>query len=455
MKWMRKKLFKRSLTKDVQRKLLKKIKAIIVKTEKLVDILLVTPHRAVTLDEDIGDEGLVLEASQGVITDETTENPAVDQEVLVVIMRMASVKQQILKMSERRLNHEIIITKGSVRRRRKREMTMKVKKRALIIHERHLNYIQKLNLNNSFLINHILITEIAKKYPPSLRLIVIESKVSKIQVGHLYVVTYKGGSLGREGSHHHVLVPVEEVSKEHLKFTYNNKKGVYQFIEKSRNGTILNGKQVSLLKQEECEPQTLLHGDILEIGRVRLLAHVHEGLSTCNDCEPFNYAQKPQEQSTTKSTSDDLLPPSLTHKEQLKLLQKRYGLEADKYQEKPTGTGNKNYEDRASQRRKKVGSSHDHEKTVQASVNQSISSENKGFKMLAKMGWSEGAAIGKNDSGIKEPVQVKTQSGKIGLGHDAATTSFSSASAGDNKKKQQIWSKTQERYSKLKGNDVD
>lgn len=281
----------------------------------------------------------------------------------------------------------------------------------------------------------------------------IESKVSKIQVGKLFFVTYKGGSLGREGNQHHVLIPVEEVSKEHLKFTYNNKKSAYQFTEKSRNGTILNGKQVSLLKQEECEPQLLLHGDILEIGRVRLLAHIHEGLNTCNDCEPFNYAQKPQEQPTTKSTCDDLLPPSLSHKEQLKLLQKRYGLEADKYQEKPVGTGNKNYEDRASQRRKKVGSSHDQEKTQQASVNQSISSENKGFKMLSKMGWSEGKTIGKNDSGIKEPVQVKTQSGKIGLGHDAATTSFSSVS--DGKKKQQIWSKTQERYSKLKGNDDD
>lgn len=277
-----------------------------------------------------------------------------------------------------------------------------------------------------------------------------ESKVSKIQVGKLFMVTFKGGTLGREGSHHHVLLPVEEVSKEHLKFSYNNKKGVYQFIDKSRNGTLLNAKQVSLLKQEECEPQKLLHGDVLEIGRVKLLAHIHEGLNTCNECEPYNYAQKPQEQAVTKSTSDNLLPPSLSHKEQLKLLQKRYGLEAEKYQEVPSGTANKNYEDRASQRRKKVGSSHDKEKTVQASVDTSISSENKGFKMLAKMGWSEGSSIGKNESGIKEPVQVKTQHGTIGLGHEATATSFSFEG---NKKKQEIWSKTQERYNKLKDDD--
>lgn len=264
-------------------------------------------------------------------------------------------------------------------------------------------------------------------------------------------MTYKGGTLGREGDHHHVLLPVEEVSKEHLKFYYNNKKGCYQFTEKSRNGTLLNGKQVSLKNQEECEPQTLLHDDVLEIGRVKLLAHMHEGLSTCHQCETFNYQQqKPHEQQATKSTSDDLLPSTLSHKEQLKLLQKRYGLQSEKYQEKPTGASNSKYEDRASQRRKKVGSSHDHEKTVHASVDQSISSENKGFKMLAKMGWSEGSSIGKSDLGIKEPVQVKTQTGTIGLGHESAASS-SYSNIGENKKKKEIWSKTQERYNKLKG----
>lgn len=281
-----------------------------------------------------------------------------------------------------------------------------------------------------------------------MRLIVSESKVNSIPVGQLFVVTFKGGTLGREGDHE-VLLTAENVSKEHLRFAYNNKKKVYQFVDKSRNGTLLNGKEISLLTKEECEPQSLHHGDTLEIAQVKLLAHIHEGLQTCDECEPYNYAQKPQEQ-PAKPVEEFM--PSLSHKEQLKLLQKRYGLESEKYKEKQPGMSNKNYEDRASHRRKKVGSSHDHEKTVQASVDKSISSENKGFKLLSKMGWNEGTSLGKSESGIKEPVQLKTQQGTSGLGHENAST-IASFDGTTSKKKQDIWSKAQERYNKLKDDE--
>lgn len=43
------------------------------------------------------------------------------------------------------------------------------------------------------------------------------------------------------------------------------------------------------------------------------------------------------------------------------------------YQEKAAGIDNKNYSDRSEKRRVKVGSSNDHEKTIQASVDTSIS----------------------------------------------------------------------------------
>lgn len=55
----------------------------------------------------------------------------------------------------------------------------------------------------------------AKKYPPSLRIVVVETNLDKIDVGKLFLVTYKGGSLGREGTHD-VLIPDINISKVNL-----------------------------------------------------------------------------------------------------------------------------------------------------------------------------------------------------------------------------------------------
>lgn len=60
--------------------------------------------------------------------------------------------------------------------------------------------------------------------------------------------------------------------------------------------------------------------------------------------------------------------------------------------------------DRAAQRRKNIGSSNPHEKTVVASVDTSIAPENKGFKLLSKLGWTEGQSLGTSTTGILEPV---------------------------------------------------
>lgn len=274
---------------------------------------------------------------------------------------------------------------------------------------------------------------------------VIES--DKLDEGKLFVVTFKGGTLGREGNHD-VLIPDLNVSKNHLKFCYNNKRGIYQFADHSRNGTLLDDVQTSLLSQEESRPNDLEHGSILQLAKTKLLCHIHEGLTTCDECEPYNYVKKPQEE--LKTTAIEAQPSNLSHREQLKLLQKRYGLATEKYLENPSGASNKNYEDRAEKRRVKVGSSHGSVKTEQASVNTSISSDNKGFKLLSKMGWSEGKSIGKSQEGIKEPVQVKTQQGTSGLGNEGIhfPTNFQ-----NNSKKKAIWSKTQERYKNLKKSD--
>lgn len=144
--------------------------------------------------------------------------------------------------------------------------------------------------------------------------------------------------------------------------------------------------------------------------------------------------------------------PSLTHKEQLKLLKKRYGLETEGYQEKQAvGQSSKTYVDRAEKRRVKVGSTHEHEKTAQASLDTSISNENKGFKMLSKMGW-KGESLGKDNSGIKEPVPLVQNTGTSGLGFEGPAPSIN-FNFSDNKK--QIWNKAQERFKNLNKNDSD
>lgn len=49
-----------------------------------------------------------------------------------------------------------------------------------------------------------------------------------------------------------------------------------------------------------------------------------------------------------------------------------------------------------------------------------ISSKNKGFEMLAKMGYKQGQAIGKSSQGILEPIGIDIKSDRGGLGREAA-----------------------------------
>lgn len=132
------------------------------------------------------------------------------------------------------------------------------------------------------------------------------------------MITYKGGSLGREGEHD-VIIPDVNVSKCHLNFHYDNKQGIYKCRDLgSRNGTVLNG--VPMASETG---QDLVHGSVIGIGQTKLLCHIHEGNSTCGLCEPGLLIETPVVTATTTASNANVL----SHKEQLKKLQKKYGLE--------------------------------------------------------------------------------------------------------------------------------
>lgn len=52
-------------------------------------------------------------------------------------------------------------------------------------------------------------------------------------------------------------------------------------------------------------------------------------------------------------------------------------------------------------------------------LNTVISSENKGFKLLEKMGFKPGESLGKNKTGIKEPIDIVYKQGTSGIGRES------------------------------------
>ena len=101
-----------------------------------------------------------------------------------------------------------------------------------------------------------------------------------------------------------------------------------------------------------------------------------------------------------------------------------------------------NYSDRAGDRRRQVGSDNPFEKTESSHLEKSIDSKNKGFKMLQKMGWSEGKGLGKESKGRIEPVSVATKNDRSGLGDSMPKVEIDFRS----KKKSELWKRTQARF---------
>lgn len=91
----------------------------------------------------------------------------------------------------------------------------------------------------------------------------------------------------------------------------------------------MDEKRMSNTKQES-DPMAIRHGTTLQIGQTKLLCHIHDGLSTCDQCEPGLFQQMKGTDEGSKSvelTTVTTESVSISHKRQLKNLKKLYGLQ--------------------------------------------------------------------------------------------------------------------------------
>lgn len=150
----------------------------------------------------------------------------------------------------------------------------------------------------------------------------------------------------------------------HARFVYDETNKQYQVIDSgSRNGTFINGKRMSVAKQES-EPHEITHGSVIKIGGTELLCHIHNGNETCGHCEP-GLVQRNINLNENKASKSKL------HKEELRRLKHKFGIEKDNVvSNSQLASG---YQDRAQARRQNVGSSDSHVKTQQSSVHTQVS----------------------------------------------------------------------------------
>ncbi|XP_067885588.1 angiogenic factor with G patch and FHA domains 1 [Heterodontus francisci] len=289
--------------------------------------------------------------------------------------------------------------------------------------------------------------EEGQPWPPCVRVMVVRSPV--LEPGTLFIITaVKSATIGREKDMGHAIRIAEiGVSKFHAEVYFDQDLQEYMLVDQgSQNGTVVNGNRI-LMPKNKCDPHRLEHGDEVKFGETVLSFHIHPGTDTCNGCEPGQvkaHLRLNKKESTvvpvlSKQDKDKL------RRQELKQIQVKYGLQNSAY-EGDEALKNSMYKDRAAKRRQVVGSDGMHRRDdAPASVNVEICDNNKGRKMLEKMGWKKGEGLGKESCGIKEPIQVQLHQSQAGLGATAPLSiedvqMFRS-------KKQKNWAKARERFS--------
>ncbi|KAM8914200.1 angiogenic factor with G patch and FHA domains 1 isoform 2-T4 [Spinachia spinachia] len=289
--------------------------------------------------------------------------------------------------------------------------------------------------------------EVKDIWPPCVRVTVVRSPV--LQVGTLFIITAdSAATMGREKDMDHAIrIPEMGVSKLHAEVFFDQEQQGYMLVDQgSQNGTVINGNRI-LQPKTKCEPHALMHGDEVKMGDTVLSFHIHSGTDTCDGCEPGQVMAHLSKHRREESTGPGLTKEdkeALRQKE-LKQMKAKYGLQSSEYEE-AKALRNPRYQDRAESRRQTVGSEGVFQRDdAPASVHQEISEVNKGRKMLERMGWKKGEGLGKEGTGMRDPIQLKIRKSQSGLGA-GATMSLDSVSV-TKSKSQKNWEKARERFA--------
>ncbi|KAM7401820.1 hypothetical protein PAMP_017098 [Pampus punctatissimus] len=284
-------------------------------------------------------------------------------------------------------------------------------------------------------------------WPPCVRVTVVRSPV--LQVGTLFIITAdSAATIGREKDMDHAIrIPEMGVSKFHAEVYFDQEQQSYMLVDQgSQNGTVINGNRI-LQPKTKCEPHALMHGDEVKMGDTVLSFHIHSGTDTCDGCEPGQVMAH-----LSKYRREETAGPALTKEDkealrqkELKQMKAKYGLQSGEYEE-AKALRNTKYKDRAESRRQTVGSEGVFQKNdAPASVHVEISEVNKGRKMLEKMGWKKGEGLGKEGTGMKNPIELKIRKSQSGLGV-GGTMSLDDVSL-TRSKSHMNWEKARERFA--------
>ncbi|XP_026875119.2 angiogenic factor with G patch and FHA domains 1 isoform X2 [Electrophorus electricus] len=283
-------------------------------------------------------------------------------------------------------------------------------------------------------------------WPPCVRVTVVRSPV--MEPGTLFILTADTvATIGREKDMHHaVRIPEMGVSKSHAEVYFDQDQQCYMLVDQgSQNGTVINGNRI-LQPKVRCDPWPLTHGDEVKLGETVLSFHIHSGSNTCDGCEPgqvrAHLSRNRREESAGCGSKED---KEVQRQRELKQMKLKYGLKSSEYEDSNVLRSGK-YKDRAESRRQTMGSEGTfHRDDAPASVHVEISEENKGRRMLERMGWKSGEGLGRDGAGITEPIGLKVRPGQSGLG-SATPLSVEEASV-CRSRNQQNWERARERFS--------